>query len=90
MIAGLTRSAALAVVLTVGAALADPANAMPVNGTLMAGTNPVVQVGLICTKVCLLPKPTQGGMVCLKYGTRCSTTSGPGRLSPAPARTTPR
>ena len=61
MIAGLTRSAALAVVLTVGAALADPANAMPVNGALMASTNSIVAVGLTCTKVCLVPKPTQGG-----------------------------
>ena len=90
MIARLTRSAALAAVLTAGAALASPVNAMPVNGTLMVGSNSIVAVGLICTQVCLVPKPTLGGMKCLKWGTNCTTTSGPNRLAPAPARTTPR
>lgn len=89
MIARLTCSAALAVVLTVGAALAYPANAVPMNGTLMAGTNPIVQVGLKCTRVCLKRKPTVGGLNCLQWGTACAMTPELGRHSPPPAKMTP-
>jgi hypothetical protein len=89
MIVRLTRSAALAVVLTVGAALAYPANAMPLNGTLTDSASPIAQVGLKCTRVCIKQKPTVGGLNCLQYGTVCSMTPQLGRHTPPPAKMTP-